>query len=145
MALCQTGNNVLPNWHQMLMCMYNFLVRNASVWSMEGSRDLTWWRHQMETFSGLLALFSGNLPVTGEFPSQRPVTQSVMFSLICTWINGWVNNRDAGDFRRHRTHYDVTVMLNNIVWSTKAYTNHWLWEEYTCLMLCDHDVTIWYS
>ena len=34
------------------------------------------WRHQMETFSVLLALFVGNSPVTGEFPSQRPVTRS---------------------------------------------------------------------
>ena len=31
-----------------------------------------------------------------------------MDSLICAWINGWVNNRDAGDLRRHRNHYDVT-------------------------------------
>ena len=30
----------------------------------------------METFSALLALFAGNSPVTGEFPSQRPVTRS---------------------------------------------------------------------
>ena len=35
---------------------------------------------------------------------------ALMFSLICTWTNGWVNNRYAGDLRRHRTHYDVTVM-----------------------------------
>ena len=34
-----------------------------------------------------------------------------MFSLICVWINDWVNNREAGDLRRHRGHYDVTVML----------------------------------
>ena len=33
-----------------------------------------------------------------------------MFSLICVWINGWVNNREAGDLRRHRGHYDVNVM-----------------------------------
>ena len=36
----------------------------------------TWWRHHMETFSVLLALCVGNSPVTGEFPSQRPVTRS---------------------------------------------------------------------
>ena len=35
-----------------------------------------WWRHQMETFSTLLALCEGISPVTGEFPSQRPVTRS---------------------------------------------------------------------
>ena len=33
-----------------------------------------------------------------------------MLSLICVWINGWVNNREAGDLRRHRCHYDVIVM-----------------------------------
>ena len=36
---------------------------------------------------------------------------SLMFSLICVWINGWVNNREAVDLRRYRTHYDVTVMV----------------------------------
>ena len=35
-----------------------------------------------------------------------------MFSLICAWINRWVNNREAGDMRRYRTHYDVIVMVN---------------------------------
>ena len=34
-----------------------------------------------------------------------------MFSLICAWTNGWISNRDASDLRRHRTHYDVIVML----------------------------------
>ena len=47
----------------------------------------TWWRHQMETFSALLAIcvgeFAGNSQVPGEFPTQRPVTQSfdVLFDL----------------------------------------------------------------
>ena len=44
---------------------------------------LSWWRHQMETFSALLAICAGNSPVPGEFPAQRPVTQSfdVFFDL----------------------------------------------------------------
>ena len=33
-----------------------------------------------------------------------------MFSLICAWISGWVNDREAGDLRRHCVHYDVSVM-----------------------------------
>ena len=37
---------------------------------------MSWWRHQTEIFSALLALCAGNSPVNGEFPSQRPVTQS---------------------------------------------------------------------
>ena len=43
----------------------------------------TWWGHQMEAFSALLAVCAGNSPVTGEFPTQRPVTQSFGVSLIC--------------------------------------------------------------
>ena len=35
---------------------------------------------------------------------------ALMFTLICARINGWVNNREAGDLRRHRDHYDVNVM-----------------------------------
>ena len=35
---------------------------------------------------------------------------ALIFSLICVWINGWVNNREAGDLRRYRAHYDVSVM-----------------------------------
>ena len=35
-----------------------------------------WWRHQLETFSALLAICAGNSPITGEFPAQKQVTQS---------------------------------------------------------------------
>ena len=60
--------------------------------------------------SALLALCAGNSPVTGEFPAQRPVTWSfdVFFDLHLNECR--VNNHGAGDFRRHRTHYDVTAM-----------------------------------
>ena len=65
----------------------------------------------METFFALLALCEGNSPVTGEFPLQRLVTQSFDFFLLCAWTNGLASNRDAGDLRRHRARYDVTVMV----------------------------------
>ena len=38
----------------------------------------------------------------------------VLFS-ICAWTNGWVNNRDTGNWRRHQAHYDVTVMWNTVL------------------------------
>ena len=63
----------------------------------------SWWRHQMETFSALLAIWRGAL----------------MFSLICAWLNGWVNNGEAGDLRRCRAHYDVTV-----IWTTEHSRGH---------------------
>ena len=35
---------------------------------------------------------------------------ALVFSLICAWINAWVNSREAGDLRNHNGHYDVIVM-----------------------------------
>ena len=85
-----------------------FCSEEDELMTPNGSLVQAWWRHRMETFSALLALcVRGNSPVTGEFPSQRPVTRT----LICAWIDDWVNNRDAGDLRRHRAHYDVIVMI----------------------------------
>ena len=65
-----------------------------------------WW-HQMETFSVLLASCAGNSPITGEFPQW---CRALIVSLICAWINSWVNNREACDLRRHHDHYDISVM-----------------------------------
>ena len=67
----------------------------------------SWWRHQMETSSALLAICAGNSPVSGEFPAQRPVTRSfdVFFD-----VRVWINTREAGHLRRYRIHYDVIVM-----------------------------------
>ena len=54
---------------------------NVHVTPLSGNIRSAWWCHQMETFSALLALCAGNSPVTGEFPSPRPVTRS--FNVIC--------------------------------------------------------------
>ena len=55
----------------------------------------SWWRHQI--FSALLALCAGNSPVTGEFPSQKPVTRSfdIFFGLR-------LNKRSSKQSRRRR-------------------------------------------
>ena len=47
-------------------------------------------------------------PVNSHHKGQR--RGALIFFLIGAWTKGWVNNRDAGDLRYHRTHYDVTVM-----------------------------------
>ena len=62
----------------------------------------------MESFSALLAICAGNSPVPGEFPTQSTVTRSfdVFFDLH--------PNGEAGDLRRYRAHYDVTVMCTFI-------------------------------
>ena len=64
----------------------------------------------MEIFSALLTICAGNSPVPGEFPHKGQWRGALMFSLICVWIIGWVNNRQAGDLRRYHAHCDVTVM-----------------------------------
>ena len=83
-----------------IVCIYSI-----SLWA--------WWRHQMETFSALLALCVGNSPVPVNSPHKGQWRGALMFSLISAWINEWVNNRQAGDLRRHRGHYDVIVMGSN--------------------------------
>ena len=57
-----------------LKCRYGFamFIGHHRFWIW----IYTWWRHQMETFSALLALCAGNLPVNDEFPAQLPVTRS---------------------------------------------------------------------
>ena len=59
---------------------------------------------------------------------------ALMFSLICAWINCWVNNRQAGDLRHHHAHYDVIVMFNTFIRPTaKGISKHnitgQLWGE----------------
>ena len=75
-----------------------------------------WGPYQMDTFSALLAFCAENSPVTGEFPSQRPVTRSFDVFFICASTNGCGNNQDAGDLRRHRAHYDANVMGIALHW-----------------------------
>ena len=62
----------------------------------------------METFFALLALCEGNPPVPDGSPSQRPVTRS--FDVFFAPVAVEQTNRDAGDLRCHRAHYDDTVV-----------------------------------
>ena len=69
---------------------------------------MPWWRHQLETFSALLAICAGNSPVTGEFPTLRPVTRSfdVFFDLrLNKWLSkqwwGWWSETPSCPLWRH--------------------------------------------
>ena len=73
---------------------------------MENHDDVIKWKH-----------FPRNWPFVREIP-RYPVNSphkgqwrgALVFSLICVWINDWVNNREAGDLRRYPAHSDVIVM-----------------------------------
>ena len=94
-------------WHTAAQILYTY-ARVTSFWHKVCG---AWWRHQMETFSALLALCAGNSPITGEFPSPRSVTRSFDISFDLR-LNKRLSkhSRDAGDLRYHRAHYDVTVL-----------------------------------
>ena len=82
----------------------------------------SWWRHQMETFSALLAICAENSPVTGEFHTQRPVTRSFdVFFDLCpnerlskqSW--GWWFGTLSSPLWRHRnvTKVDLNMTFYN--------------------------------
>ena len=95
------------------LLLWNVDVHKSRIAVAMCVRD-TWWRHQMETFSALLAICAGNSPVPVNSPHKDQRRRALMFTLICARINGWVNNREAGDFRCHSTHSDVTVMYSRV-------------------------------
>ena len=66
-----------------LMLLYMYIPSLIIPQFIHCGTRFTWWRHQMETFSALLAICAGNSPGTGEFLTQRPVTRSfdVIFDL----------------------------------------------------------------
>ena len=69
--------------------------------------------YMMSSSNGNIFRFTG--PLCGEFgPYKGQWRGALIFSLTCAWINYWVNNREAGDLRRHRAHYDVRVMGTNL-------------------------------
>ena len=80
-------------------------------------------------FSALLAFCAGNSPVTGEFPTQRPVTRSFDICLDLHLNKRLSKNRDAGDLRRHRAHYDVIIMMSVVPWNKEGVA-----ESYPCMI-----------
>ena len=63
--------------------------------------------------SRVTGLLGGNLSVTGHIGQWR----GALFSLICVaWTEGWANNRNVWDLRRHRAHYDVIAMIVSRHW-----------------------------
>ena len=73
----------------------------------------------MTSSNGNIFRVTGHL--CGEFTGHRWISQhkgqwcgALMFSLICAWINGWANNGEVADMRRHRAHYEVIVIMARV-------------------------------
>ena len=99
-----SDNGLVPDRQQTIIWTNNGLDY-WRIYASFGLNELTWQRHQMETFSTLLAICEGNYwPLWGQWCG------ALMFSLIYIWTNGWASNGGAGDLRCHHTHYDITVI-----------------------------------
>ena len=81
-------------WHTMQKC---FLIQSHD--------DVIIWKHFPRYWPFVRGIHRS--PVNS--PHKGQWRGALVFSLICAWINGWINNREADDSRHHRSHYDVSV------------------------------------
>ena len=121
-----SGDYLVPSC---LFLWYRFVVKSYENASMPWSHhdDVIKWKHFPRYWPFVRGIHRS--PVNSAHKDQWRGT--LMFSLTCVWINDWVNNREAGDLRRHRGHYDINVMraiVNTIVlmpvkWSWRIWVN----------------------
>ena len=119
-----------------------YLTVCSSKWRKHQSYTLlAWWRHQMETFSALLALCAGSSPVSGEFPAQRPVTRSfdVFFDLHLnkrlskqSW--GWWSETPSRPLWRHCNGPLWRVPIGDPTPVTRLWASNVMWKAFPCLM-----------
>ena len=119
-------------WYLMKMEFEIEICYNGNPWS-------SWWRHQMETFSALLALCTGNSPVTGEFPEQRPVTWSfdVFFDLrlnklLSKQSSGWWFETPSRSLWRHCNVVHRGHRQRDDVMALKHFPHYWLFVKGIC-------------
>ena len=98
----------------------------------------SWWRHKMETFSALMAFSDGNLPVTGEMPSQRPVARS--FGVFCDLrlnkrmrkqSRGWWSETPSRSLCSHC--HVVRLVIFNRLYNMKSFDVHFCQMYWTII------------
>ena len=90
---------------------HSHVTWNVCVLRLSFHDDVIKWKHFPRYWPFVRGIHRS--PVPGEFHKGQ-WRAPLMFSLISVWINGWVNNRVAGDLRPYRAHYDAIVMCRNI-------------------------------
>ena len=106
-------------------------------WTGLSHDDVTKWKHFPRYWPFVWGIHRSrvNSPHKGQWRG------ALMFSLICNRINGCVNNGEAGDLRRHRAHYDVTVMPKVLLLT--MWTKFWLICSHELLLRLHDDVIKW--
>ena len=97
-----TKNTLVIRTHW--LCQW--LIRRRMQWNLNHD-DVIQWKQFPRYWPFVWGI--NRSPVNSPHKGQWRGT--LMFSLICVWINGWVNNRKVGHLRRYRAHYDVIVMI----------------------------------
>ena len=87
-------------------CIYAALGGDEFMTTAEQHDDVIKWKH----FPRYWPFVRGIHRSTVNSPHKGQWRGALMFSLMCARINSWVNNREAGDLRRYRHHYDVILM-----------------------------------
>ena len=82
------------------------ILQQEMFWELDMLDDVIRWKHFPRYWPFVRGIH--RWPVTS--PCKGQWRGALVFSLICAWINDWVNSREAGDSRRHQAQYDVTVM-----------------------------------
>ena len=98
----------------LLMPMEEFTLGTHIYWSACAviiMTSLIKWKHFPRHWSFVRGIH--RLPVNS--PHKGQWRGGLIYSLICAWINGWVNNREAVDLRRHWAHCDVNVLIT-VIW-----------------------------
>ena len=112
-ALIETGiiylavfpMSLLYSLHNSLLYFYHFRVEATTIYKIHD--EVIKWKHFPRYWPFVRGIHQ--FPVIS--PHKGQWRGALMISLICVWINGCVNNGEAGDLRRYRAHYDITVML----------------------------------
>ena len=128
---CHPGNQELTNTQGPQCLVSSRGVQGCFCCSISPGLDIASWVIFGAKLSNLMMtssnenIFHVTGHLCGEFTGLRwhkgQWRGALMFTLICVWINGWVNNREAGDLRCYRTPYDVIVMCNaNGAWPLAA-------------------------
>ena len=99
----------------------------------------SWWCHQMETFSTLLAICAGNSPVSSEFPTQRPVTRS--FDIFFDLRLGEQLNKHSWDWWLEtplRPLWRQSNVRPNCGWSWHVHQGWWLPNHLLIFSISEH-------
>ena len=98
---------IVPVWF-VLCGILDICMIQYNVTAISGRDEVIKWKHFPHYWPFVRGIHQS--PVNSSHKGQW--RGALMFSLICAWINGWVNHREAGDLRHHHAHYDVIIMIH---------------------------------